>query len=93
MYYFIISGVINYKVNIKSVSIYLSLNYLLKFQWIMELHLLFVVCLTKLIKSKPMEILTGERTCYILLSFVCFKMELGGGGCKPCSDEVGRSDR
>ena len=27
-------------------------------------------------RTKPMEILAGERSCYTLLAFVCLKMEL-----------------
>ena len=27
-------------------------------------------------RTKPMEILAGERSCYILLAFICLKMEL-----------------
>ena len=27
-------------------------------------------------RTKPMEILAGERSCYTLLTFVCLKMEL-----------------
>jgi putative transposase len=27
-------------------------------------------------RTKPMEILAGERPCYMLLAFVCLKMEL-----------------
>jgi putative transposase len=28
-------------------------------------------------RTKPMEILAGERSCYTLLTFICLKMELG----------------
>ena len=27
-------------------------------------------------RTKPMEILAGERSCYLLLAFVCLKMEM-----------------
>jgi putative transposase len=27
-------------------------------------------------RTKPMEILAGERSCYMLLAFICLRMEL-----------------
>jgi len=27
-------------------------------------------------RTKPMELLAGERSCYLLLAFVCLKMEM-----------------
>jgi hypothetical protein len=55
MYYLINSGVINYKVHIKSVSIYLFTRYLLKIQKVMGLHQLFFVRSNRIYKIRRLR--------------------------------------